>query len=236
MSRKEGLMTNIWGPSFWHVLHCITFNYPVLPTETDKHNYKNFFKSLCNVLPCCECRDHYTEHIKEDKIKLCDKVFDSRSTLTKWLYDFHMCVNDSLGVTYDLTFDKVKEIYTSYISPNTFSKELQQKAFYNYYNKEAPMITYENAKKFSKYAGLRKIQDYDNYINKYNRVDHNSEEWIKRNTKCWKIIKVIRLNGHECVEQDGDYKGFPTIYQLYLFMLLCTTLKKENLNIIIDKL
>lgn len=236
MERKEGLMTQIWGPSFWHSLHCISFNYPVVPTETDKHNYKHFFKSLCNVLPCCDCRDHYTEHIKEEKLKLCDAVFESRNTLTKWLYDFHMCVNESLGTTYDLSYEKIQSIYTSYISPCTFSKEFQQKAFYNHYNKEAPFISYDNVKKFSKYAKLRKIQDYDKYIDKYNSVDHNSKEWTKRNTKCWRIIKLMRLEGYDSIEQDGKYRGYPSIYQLYLFMLLCTTISKNNLNIIISNI
>jgi hypothetical protein len=236
MSTKEGLMTHIWGPSFWHSLHCVSFNYPVLPTETDKQNYKIFFQSLSNVLPCCDCRDHYTEHIKEDNLKLCDAVFKSRDTLTKWLYDFHMCVNESLGTTYDLSYEKIKEIYTSYISPCSFSKELQQKAFYNYYNKEAPFITYDNAKQFSNYARKRNIKDFDFYIDKYNLVDHNSKDWMKRNSKCWKIIKLIRLNGYDNVECDGKYKGYPTIYQLYLIMLLCTTIKKENLNIIIGNM
>ena len=106
-NKNNGLITKIWGPVMWESIHCVAFGYPIEPTEEQKNNYKNFFKSLCYVLPCCECREHYTEHIHEDKIKLCNAVFESRDSLTKWLYDFHMCVNDSLGVIYDLSYEKI---------------------------------------------------------------------------------------------------------------------------------
>ena len=39
----EGMLTSVWGPSMWHTLHTISFNYPVNPTEEDKKNYKIFF-------------------------------------------------------------------------------------------------------------------------------------------------------------------------------------------------
>ena len=36
---KDGMLTRVWGPSLWHVLHTISFNYPVEPTYKDKVNY-----------------------------------------------------------------------------------------------------------------------------------------------------------------------------------------------------
>ena len=32
----DGMMTTIWGPSLWHYLHTMSFNYPVNPTPDDK--------------------------------------------------------------------------------------------------------------------------------------------------------------------------------------------------------
>ena len=32
----DGMMVKIWGPPFWHVLHTISFNYPVKPRPEDK--------------------------------------------------------------------------------------------------------------------------------------------------------------------------------------------------------
>ena len=36
---NDGMMTHVWGPSLWHTLHTISFNYAVNPTEDDKTNY-----------------------------------------------------------------------------------------------------------------------------------------------------------------------------------------------------
>ena len=38
----DGMLTSIWGPSLWHALHCISFNYPVKPTIQNKKNYNIF--------------------------------------------------------------------------------------------------------------------------------------------------------------------------------------------------
>ena len=59
----NGMMTYIWGPSLWHSLHTISFNYPVNPTEEQKNQYYNFFLSLKDVLPCRHCRENFVENI-----------------------------------------------------------------------------------------------------------------------------------------------------------------------------
>ena len=35
------MMTSVWGPSMWHYLHTMSFNYPIHPTEQDKKYYKH---------------------------------------------------------------------------------------------------------------------------------------------------------------------------------------------------
>ena len=32
----DGMVTSIWGPSMWHYLHTVSFNYPNKPTSQDK--------------------------------------------------------------------------------------------------------------------------------------------------------------------------------------------------------
>ena len=32
----DGMLTAVWGPSLWHSLHTISFNYPNKPTEQEK--------------------------------------------------------------------------------------------------------------------------------------------------------------------------------------------------------
>ena len=51
---NDGMMTAIWGPSFWHVLHTISFNYPINPTRDKKHyglciNLKHITFRYCRI-------------------------------------------------------------------------------------------------------------------------------------------------------------------------------------------
>ena len=38
----DGMLTSVWGPSLWHYLHVMSFNYPMKPTKQEKKHYKNF--------------------------------------------------------------------------------------------------------------------------------------------------------------------------------------------------
>ena len=53
---NDGMLTSVWGPSMWHYLHTMSFNYPVNPTTDDKHRYRDFILSLRWTLPCGKCR------------------------------------------------------------------------------------------------------------------------------------------------------------------------------------
>ena len=33
---QMGMMTAIWGPTLWHSLHTISFNYPIKPKKTNE--------------------------------------------------------------------------------------------------------------------------------------------------------------------------------------------------------
>ena len=46
----DGMLTTVWGPSLWHYLHVMSFNYPNNPTLQEKQYYKNFVLNLQNVL------------------------------------------------------------------------------------------------------------------------------------------------------------------------------------------
>ena len=43
---NNGILTSVWGPPLWHVLHCISFNYPNNPTVKDKKYYRQFIMNL----------------------------------------------------------------------------------------------------------------------------------------------------------------------------------------------
>jgi hypothetical protein len=85
---------SVWGPHFWYILHIITFNYPLNPSEYHKRAYHDFFTNLKDVIPCEDCQKHYTKHIQEYPI---GPHLDNRGNLVKWLIQIHNFANLSLG-------------------------------------------------------------------------------------------------------------------------------------------
>jgi hypothetical protein len=102
---------NIWGSHLWFSLHTITFTYPITPTLIDQNNFKNFFVSLQNVIPCSICQKNYKRHLLEHPI---DKHLNSRKDLVYWLIDIHNMVNSEIGkkfMSYDVIIKKYENVY-----------------------------------------------------------------------------------------------------------------------------
>jgi len=96
-----------WGPAAWLFLHSVTFQYPENPTDQDKNNYKIFFDSLQNILPCPQCREHYQKNLKENPMNL-----ESRESLIKWVIDLHNAVNKKNSKK-EYSYDEVNDLYQS---------------------------------------------------------------------------------------------------------------------------
>jgi hypothetical protein len=94
-----------WGPSAWLFLHSISFQYPENPEQKDKTNYRLFFESLQNILPCPKCQKHYQENILKNPINL-----NSRNELIQWVIDIHNSVNKLNGKK-EYSLDDVKKLY-----------------------------------------------------------------------------------------------------------------------------
>jgi hypothetical protein len=105
----DGMLTTVWGPSMWHSLHSISFNYPVFPTTIEKKQYMNFIKSLQYVLPCKYCRVNLTNNFKQFPLTM-DKM-ENRETFSKYIYELHQIVNKMLKKSCNLTYDEVRERY-----------------------------------------------------------------------------------------------------------------------------
>jgi hypothetical protein len=111
---NDGMLTTVWGPPMWHVLHTMSFNYPVSPSEKQKKKYYGFIKSLLYVLPCGKCRENLKINFK--KLPLSMKHLKSRQTLSRYVYDLHELINTMLGKKSGLSFDKVRERYEHFRS------------------------------------------------------------------------------------------------------------------------
>lgn len=107
-----GMLTSVWGPSMWHTLHTISFNYPVKPTKQQQRQYCDYFLSLENVLPCGYCRKNYGKNLKETKF--CKSIFKNRNSLSRWVYKLHNHINQMLGKPKYLTYTAIRDRYENF--------------------------------------------------------------------------------------------------------------------------
>ena len=116
---NDGMLTSIWGPSTWHLLHSISFNYPIVPTDKDKRHYMDFILSLKHVLPCGKCRKNLRKNFRDLPLTMAN--MKCRNTFSKYIYDLHEKVNTMLGKTSGLSYDDVRERYEHFRARCTLS-------------------------------------------------------------------------------------------------------------------
>ena len=110
----DGMLTSVWGPSMWHTLHTISFNYPVNPTNKQKKYNYIFFNSLRNILPCKYCRDNLKKNLKCNPLNM--NTMKNRNSLSLWLYKLHELINKMLGKKSNLTYNDVRDRYENFRS------------------------------------------------------------------------------------------------------------------------
>jgi hypothetical protein len=115
------MLTTVWGPSTWHLLHTTSFNYPVNPSCDDKRNYRTFILNLQNVLPCGKCRKNLKKNFK--KMPLLWKHMENRDTFSRYVYRLHELINKMLGKVSGLSYADVRERYEHFRSRCTKSLE-----------------------------------------------------------------------------------------------------------------
>ena len=110
----DGMLTTVWGPSMWHFMHTMSFNYPVEPTPDQKRHYMDFILNLRNILPCKYCRMNLTNNLATRPLKMCH--MESRETFSRFIYDLHETVNKLLGKNSGLSYCDVRERYEHFRS------------------------------------------------------------------------------------------------------------------------
>ena len=110
---RNGFVSSIWGPAFWLVLHCITMNYPLEPTNDDKTSYRTWFEGLRYVLPCGTCRLNFTQNLRDIHY---DPVthFQSRLSFSFLVYKLHTRVRQLQGKHTDMTFMQCLTLYEQF--------------------------------------------------------------------------------------------------------------------------
>ncbi len=106
---NDGMMTNVWGPSMWHYLHTMSFNYPVRPTPEQKKYFRDFILNLRQTLPCGACRKNLKNNLKAHPLKAED--LKNREAFSRYVFHLHEIVNKMLGKKSGLTYCQVRERY-----------------------------------------------------------------------------------------------------------------------------
>jgi len=110
----DGFLTSVWGPAQWHMLHTISFNYPVDPTPEQKKQYRDYVISLQNVLPCGACRKNLKTNFKH--LPLTMHSLKNRDTFSRYIYNLHELVNKMLHKKSNLSYCDVRERYEHFRS------------------------------------------------------------------------------------------------------------------------
>ena len=111
-NNNNGMLTSVWGPSMWHYLHTISFNYPVNPTNQDITKYRQFLLNLQYTLPCKYCRTNLQNNFKKYPLK--DEIFTSRNNFSRYIYNLHEIINKMLGKTSGLSYCDVRDRYENF--------------------------------------------------------------------------------------------------------------------------
>jgi len=115
----DGMLTSVWGPSLWHYLHTMSFNFPNKPTKADKKYYKEFLISLKHVLPCKYCRINLINNFKE--LPITEKRLENREQFSRYVYELHELVNKMLHKKSNLSYEDVRERYEHFRSRCTLT-------------------------------------------------------------------------------------------------------------------
>jgi hypothetical protein len=177
----DGMLTSVWGPSLWHYLHTMSFNYPVKPTQQDKKHYKAFILSLQNVLPCKYCRENLKNNLK--KLPLTQKDLKSRDAFSRYIYKLHEHVNAMLGKKSGLKFCDVRERYEHFRSRCTIDLELKKQEFQELLKSKA------GTKSMAKTRSKTKSKSKSKTQKKSKKEKGCTEPLYGKKSKC--VIKIV---------------------------------------------
>ena len=125
---EQGMLTSVWGPSLWHFLHVMSFNYPVKPTKNQKKYYKEFIYNLQHILPCKYCRINLSNNFKKFPLK--NEIFENRHSFSRYIYNLHEVINKLLKKNSNLSYCEVRDRYENFRSRCTIQNK--DKNIFNY--------------------------------------------------------------------------------------------------------
>jgi hypothetical protein len=108
---NDGFSTSVWGSAVWHLLHIISFGFPLSATVADKVRYFKFIAALRFVLPCGACRKNYKNNLVNVNFNW--NSVNSRSSFSKLVYQLRQEVNTNINAgLLPWSYLKLNKIYT----------------------------------------------------------------------------------------------------------------------------
>jgi len=89
-----GIEPQLFGPALWGAIHYIALGAPVTLDSNQQLQYKNFYMSLSQVIPCYTCKQHFLEILNKYPI---DNHLSNKDTLFNWTVIVHNAVNKQLN-------------------------------------------------------------------------------------------------------------------------------------------
>lgn len=93
---NNGFISNIWGPSFWFIIHSTSFIYPYTPSVRESRLMQDWFEGLADILPCRACRENFAQNLSETNYDP-DIVFENRFTFSHFVWRLHNTINMKLN-------------------------------------------------------------------------------------------------------------------------------------------
>lgn len=104
---SNGFPPRIWGPLCWKFSHYVTANYPLSPSRRDIESHMAYFSSLCQILPCRDCRKEFCKIVRSQgsPLRLKRSLFVQKKTdppgtarkrVFTWFVRVHANVNERL--------------------------------------------------------------------------------------------------------------------------------------------
>ena len=121
----DGMLTSVWGPSLWHYLHTMSFNYPWKPTPEQKKAYESQIRLLEKTLPCKYCRINLKNNFKMCPLRKCH--LKDRDSFSRYVYQLHETVNKMLGKKSGLTYCDVRERYEHFRARCLTDEKMKEK-------------------------------------------------------------------------------------------------------------
>ncbi len=249
LTNTENVNPIFWGPHVWSCFYSFISTYPkenINVTNEQKQAMKSQFESLTYLLPCCTCRQSYSNFSRESDTNIYDmNNYVNRETLIKTIFLLRKKVENKVGYEYYTTLNYFKfkldnmicngnknEYYANMMHECPFIPEIHEDSMLKYLKKHKKYVKDYNESHTPKIIKVLKT-----FLNNPNSCpdDHNIL-WIERNDKCYKIIKKIYenmcVNNYDIKTSFGKDKDREL--HLQLFYLGCTIIPKDDILLLIS--